>query len=109
MLNQLIIVGRLVRNPEIKKLENNKSVMYITLAVPRSFKNSDGVYETDFIDCILWDVVAKTAEEYCKKGDIVGVRGRIQTRNYEKDNEKKYVTEIIAEKLTFLSSKRADE
>lgn len=108
MLNQIVLVGRLVRNPEIKTSENEKSYTSITLAVPRSYKNPDGEYEADFIDCRLWSAVAETAVEYCKKGDLIGVKGRVESRVYEKDDEKKYITEIIAERITFLSSKRQE-
>lgn len=104
MLNQIFLVGRLVRDPNLKELENGKKVTYVTLAVPRSYKNMDGIYETDYIECILWDHIAKNTKEYCRKGDMITVRGRIQTRTYEKDNQKRYVTEIIAEKVTFLST-----
>lgn len=100
MLNQIIIVGRLVENPEINELEDGTKSCNITLAVPRPFKNDDGEYETDFIDCTLWNTIAQNTSEYCKKGDLVGVKGRLQTR---KEDEKK-ITEIIAEKITFLSS-----
>ena len=107
MLNQLVLVGRLVRQPELKESENKKKYTYITLAVPRSFKNANGEYDTDFIDCILWDNVATNTVEYCKKGDIVGVRGRIQSRVIEEENDdKKSVIDIICEKVTFLSSKK---
>lgn len=109
MLNQVVIAGRLVADPEIIKGENNKKRTYITVAVPRSYKNIDGEYETDFIRCTLWNVIAENTCEYCKKGDIIGVKGRIQTSNYEKDGEKIYSTDVIAEKVTFLSSKKADE
>ena len=110
MLNQVVLVGRLVRDPEIKKTETNKEVLRITLAVPRSFKNSNGEYNTDFIDCTLWDMVARSTTDYCHKGDIIGVKGRIQTRDVELEDEthRKYV-EVIAEKVTFLSSKRQEE
>lgn len=103
MLNQTIIVGRLVKNPEIKELESEKKVSTITLAVPRSFKNTEGVYESDFIDCILWDSIASNTTEYCRKGDLVGVIGRVQKGS--EDNELK----IIAEKVTFLSSKKVED
>ena len=109
MLNQIVLVGRLVRDPELRKSDNGKQYMQVTLAIPRSFKNISGEYETDFIDCILWDGVAKSTSEYCHKGDIVGLKGRIQSRIYETENEKKYLTEIIGEKVTFLSSKRQEE
>lgn len=105
MLNQLIIVGRLVRKPELRESENNKKYAYITLAVPRSFKNINGEYETDYIDCILWDYIASNTVEYCNKGDIVGVRGRIQSRTIDTENkDKKSVIDIICEKISFLSS-----
>lgn len=109
MINQLVVIGRLTKDPELKKTDSGKTIANVTLAVPRSYKNINGQYDTDFIDCVLWSGVAETTTEYCKKGDLVGVRGRIQTRSYEKDEEKKYVTEVIAEKVTFLSSKKADE
>ncbi len=107
MLNQIIIVGRLTGNPEVAKLEDGKEKSQITLAIPRTYKNADGEYETDFVDCILWGGVATNTSEYCKKGDIIGVKGRIQTSNYENEyGENKKLTQIIAEKVTFLSSNK---
>ncbi|MBQ6546955.1 MAG: single-stranded DNA-binding protein [Bacilli bacterium] len=108
MLNQVVLVGRLVRDPEVKKAKNGNSYSYITLAVPRSYKNVNGEYETDFIDCVLWQLMATNTKEYCKKGDIVGVKGRIESRVYETDDEKQYITEVIAEKVTFLSSNKQE-
>jgi single-strand DNA-binding protein len=110
MLNQVVIAGRLVSDPEIVTTDNNKKRTIVTVAVPRSYKNVNGTYETDFIRCILWGGIAESTCEYCQKGDIVGVKGRLQTSNYEKDDgEKVYVTDVIAEKVSFLSSKKADE
>ena len=108
MLNQAVLVGRIVKDPELRDTEKGK-VTNITLAVPRSFKNMNGEYDTDFISCVLWKGVAESTAEYCKKGDLVGIKGRIQTRDVELEDEthKKYV-EVIAEKVTFLSSKKAD-
>ena len=108
MLNQIVIVGRLVRDPELIETESGKKVTNITLAVPRSYKNPDGEYDTDFINCTLWTGVAESTSEYCHKGDLLGIKGRLQTSTYEKDEEKKYKTEVIAEKVTFLTNKRAD-
>ena len=105
MLNQVVIVGRLVKDPTLEERENEKKYGFMTLAVPRSYKNAEGVYETDFIDCVLWNGVANNVVEYCKKGDLVGIKGRIETRTEEVNEEKKKITEIIAEKVTFLSSK----
>lgn len=106
MLNHAIIVGRIVRDPELKETDSGNKLSNITLAVPRSFKNSNGEYDTDFINCVLWKGIAENTVEYCKKGDLVGVKGRIQTREYENEEQvKKQITEIVAEKVTFLSSK----
>ena len=105
MLNQIVLVGRLVKMPEVFTTESGKRMTYLTLAIPRTFKNSAGEYDTDFIDCVLWANVAETTTEYCHKGDLLGVKGRIQTRKIENEEEKpKHVTEIIGERVTFLSS-----
>ncbi|NCC70588.1 single-stranded DNA-binding protein [bacterium] len=110
MLNQVVLVGRLVQDPEVLPLENGKKRASITLAVSRSFKNTNGEYETDFIRCVLWNGIAENTSEYCKKGDIVGVKGRLQTRTVESEDEKKkYYVEVVAEKVTFLSSKKTGE
>jgi single-strand DNA-binding protein len=109
MLNQIVIVGRLVKDPELRETDSGKKVTNITLAVPRSYKNVSGEYETDFIDCTLWTGIAENTSAYCKKGDLLGVKGRVQTRVYEKDEEKKYATEVVAEKVTFLSSNKNKE
>ena len=99
MLNQIVLVGRLVSDPEINELENGNKVTNITLAIPRSYKNSEGIYETDFIDCVLWNGIAENTSEYCKKGNIIGVKGRLQRLE---GNE----LQVIAERVTFLSSKK---
>lgn len=101
MLNQIVIVGRMVSDPQINETENGRKVTTITLAVPRSYKNENGEYETDFIPCDLWNGIATNTCEYCRKGDLLGIKGRIQS----KENK----IEIIAEKVTFLSSKPKKE
>ena len=108
MLNQIVIVGRLVKDPELKQTESGKNVTNITLAVPRSYKNPNGEYETDYIDCILWTGIAENTTTYCKKGDLLGVKGRVQTRVYEKEEAKTYITEVVAEKVTFLTSRKTE-
>ena len=108
MVNSVMLVGRLAQDIEVKKLDSGREVTNVALAVNRSFKNPDGIYETDFFDCVLWEGLAKSASEYCKKGDTVGVRGRLQTDSYEVDGVKHKVVQIIVEKLTFLSSKKAE-
>ncbi len=108
MLNQAVLVGRIVQEPEVKDTDKGK-VSNITLAVPRPFKNSNGEYDTDFISCVLWKGVAESTKEYCKKGDLVGIKGRIQTRSVElEDQTHKQFVEVIAERVTFLSSKKAE-
>ena len=107
MLNQIILVGRLTRDITVNKSENGIKVATISIAVPRSFKNTEGLYDTDFIDCVAFDNIAENTSEYCSKGDIVGVKGRIQTRMIEKEEKgedgkkikkEEKVTEIICEK-----------
>ena len=109
MLNNTVLVGRIVRNPELKETETGRKVANITLAVPRSYKNIEGEYETDFIPCVLWSGIAENTVNYCKSGDLVGGKGRIQSRTYETEETKHYVVELVAEKVTFLSSKRQEE
>ena len=107
MLNQFVGVGRLVAEPSVKETEDGKQVSNITIAVPRSYKNENGEYDTDFVDVVLWNGIAENTAEYCHKGDIIGVKGRIQTSNYEtEDGEKRKSTQIVAEKIKFLSSSK---
>lgn len=102
MLNQVVLVGRLVKDVE---KEEGKNGAILELAIPRSFKNSEGVYDTDFISIRIFDNIAGNVKEYCRKGDIVGVKGRLQSR---KENEE-YIMELIGEKVTFLSSRKENE
>jgi len=110
MLNQVVLVGRLTDDLTVTDCGKDKKVTTMILAVQRSFKNPDGIYEADFIKCTLWNAIADRTAEYCKKGDIVGIKGRIQVTSYEdKEGKKQYSTEVIAEKVTFLSSKGSEE
>lgn len=106
MLNQVILVGRLTRDIKINKTESGKKIANLSLAIPRSFKNMDGIYDTDYVDCILWDNVALNTSEYCHKGDIVGIKGRIQSRIVEHNEKKSNILEVVAEKVTFLTTKK---
>lgn len=111
MLNQVVLVGRLVKDVEVHEGSSNhqKKVATIRLAIPRSFKNREGLYDTDFIDCVLWDSVAINTANYCKKGDIVGIKGRVESRIITEEETNKTILQIIAEKVTFLSSKKEEE
>ena len=110
MLNQTVIVGRLVAEPSLQKVDSGKKVANITVAVPRSYKNENGEYDTDFVDCVLWGGIAENTIEYCKKGDMLGIKGRVQTDVYKDDEGKsKKVTKVIAEKVSFLAKAREEE
>lgn len=109
MHNIVYLIGRLTEDPEKKELEDGKDMLTINLAVQRSYKNEDGIYETDFIRCILWNGIATNTAEYCKRGDLVGVKGRLQTRKYEVNEEVKYITEVIVDRISFLASKKGEQ
>jgi len=110
MLNQVILVGRLVEDPKLVELESGKTTSVITLAVSRGFKNQSGEYETDFIHCVLWQGVAESTQQYCSKGSIIGVKGRIAVRNIEIGDGKKFKhNDIVAEKVTFISPKKKED
>ena len=106
MLNEIILVGRLTNNIVVNTTDKGKKIGNLTLAVPRSFKNMDGLYETDFIPCLLWEEIATLAKDYCHSGDIVGIIGRLQSRIVETEQGKRNQLEVVAERLTFLSSKK---
>ena len=106
MVNMVMLVGRLTKDPEMVETENGTKVSRVTLAINRMFKNSDGVYQTDYVDCVLWNNFAKNVSTYCSKGDLIVVRGRLQV---DKEGIKKKVTDVIAESITFLSSSKNKE
>ena len=102
MLNHIVLVGRLAEDP---KIEENINICKITLIVPRPYKNIEGEYDNDYIDCILMNGVAQNTTEYCHKGDLIGIKGRIQTTII---NDKK-ITDIIADRVTILKNERESE
>ena len=105
-MNQVVLVGRLVKDVEIVELDNGKKCCELSLAVSRNYKNSEGKVDTDFIDCVMWDNIASKVSEYCKKGDCVGIRGILQSSSYkDKDGNSKYRMQVVADRVTFLSSK----
>lgn len=108
-MNNVILTGRLVATPEVRHTASGKSTSNIRLAVKRDFANSAGEYETDFINCVLWKGIAENAAKYCQKGDLISIKGRIQNRSYEKDGDTHYITEVIAEKVSFLHTKKSTE
>ena len=104
MLNQFILVGRIAKEIEIVE-ENGKKKGIISLAIPRSFKNEEGVYDTDFVDCVAYGLIVENTKEYCRQGDIVGIKGRVQSTPMASG----HAIEIVAEKVTFLSSKTEEK
>ena len=110
MHNMVCLIGRLTEDPKIVSLEDEREMLTVNLAVQRTFKNEDGLYDVDYIRCILWNALAEHTSEYCKKGDLVGVKGRIQNRSYEdEEGNIKYITEVIVDKISFLASAKNKE
>ena len=106
MINNVVLVGRMTRDAELRYTPQNKAVATFTLAVNRNFKNQNGEREADFINCILWHQQAENLANWAQKGTLVGVTGRIQTRNYEnQQGQRVYVTEVIANSFQILESR----
>ena len=107
MINRTVLVGRLTRDPELKHTANNAAVVSFTLAVNRQFTNSQGEREADFINCVIWRKAAENFAKFTSKGSLVGIDGRLQTRNYEnKQGQRVYVTEVVAENFSLLESRK---
>lgn len=110
MINNTVLVGRLVRNADLKHTSSNQAVASFTLAVNRNFKNQSGEREADFINCIMWRKQAENFVEWTQKGMLVGVTGRIQTRNYEnQQGQRVYVTEVVADSFQVLESRQSKD
>ncbi|MGE7761856.1 single-stranded DNA-binding protein [Peribacillus sp. NPDC097895] len=109
MINQVTLVGRLTKDPELRYTPDGKAVSNVTLAVNRNFRNTVGDYEADFVQCIIWRKSAENTAQYCQKGALIGITGRIQTRRYEnKEGKNVYVTEVVAEMVQFIATKQND-
>ncbi len=110
MINSTVLVGRLTRDPELKYTGNNVAVASFSLAVNRNFKDANGERETDFINCVIWRQQAENLANWAKKGALIGITGRIQTRSYEnQQGQRVYVTEVVAENFQMLESRAARE
>lgn len=107
MINNVTLVGRLVAPPDLRKTPNNVSSLQGTLAVNRNFKNENGDREADFINFQAWRGTADIIAQYCSKGSLIGIIGRIQVRSYEKDGQRRYVTEVVAESVALLESRNS--
>ncbi|MCD7520984.1 single-stranded DNA-binding protein [Listeria monocytogenes] len=107
MMNRVVLVGRLTKDPDLRYTPAGAAVETFTLAVNRPFKNGQGEQEADFIQCVVWRKPAENVANFLKKGSLTGVDGRVQTRNYEgNDGKRVYVTEIVAESVQFLEPKQ---
>lgn len=110
MINSTVLVGRLTRDPELEYTTSNIAVATFSLAVNRNFKDANGERETDFINCVIWRQQAENLANWAKKGALIGITGRIQTRSYEnQQGQRVYVTEVVAENFQMLESRAARE
>lgn len=110
MINNVVLVGRLTKDPDLRFTQSGQAVATFTLAVNRNFTNGSGEREADFINCVIWRKSAESLANYAKKGTLLGVTGRIQTRNYEnQQGQRVYVTEVVAENFQLLESKQQSD
>ncbi|MEK4188049.1 single-stranded DNA-binding protein [Paenibacillus sp. FSL L8-0494] len=110
MLNRIILIGRLTRDPELRYTPAGVAVTQFTLAVDRNFTGQNGEKEADFIPVVTWRQLAETCANYLRKGRLTAVEGRIQVHNYENNEGKRiYITEVIADNVRFLESNRSNE
>lgn len=108
MMNRVVLVGRLTKDPDLRYTPNGVAVATFTLAVNRTFTNQQGEREADFINCVIWRRPAENVANYLKKGSLAGVDGRIQTRNYDgQDGKRVYVTEVVADSVQFLEPRNS--
>lgn len=110
MINNVVLVGRLTRDPELRTTGSGISVATFTLAVDRQFSNASGQRDADFINCVIWRKSAENFSNFTSKGSLVGIEGRIQTRSYDdKDGKRVYVTEVVVDNFSLLESRRERE
>lgn len=109
MINNVTLVGRLTAAPDLRKTPSNVSALQGTLAVNRNFKNQNGEREADFINFQAWRGTADIIAEYCGKGALIGITGRLRVQSYEKNGERRYVTEVIAETVTLLEKRNNNQ
>ena len=107
MINNVVVTGRLTRDVDLRYTSNGTAFASFTLAVDRPFRNQNNEKETDFINCVMWRKSAENLANYTNKGSLIGVEGRIQTRSYDNgQGQRVYVTEVLAERFTFLESSK---
>lgn len=109
MINNVTLVGRITKAPELKKTQSGHSVVSFTLAVNRLVKNDAGEREADFINCVAWRNSADFMNTYVQKGNLLGIVGKLQTRNYEQDGRTVYVTEVVCDSVQLLETNKPQE
>ena len=109
MLNRVVLIGHLTKDPELRTTSNDVSVTSFTIAVDRNFNNQQGEKETDFIPVVAWRKLADTCAKYLAKGRLVAVSGRMQGRSYEGKEGKRYITEVVADEVQFLEKAESKE
>ncbi|WP_278849671.1 single-stranded DNA-binding protein [Thomasclavelia spiroformis] len=110
MINRVVLIGRLTRDPELRRTPQGDAVTSFTLAVNRNYTSKDGQEQADFINCVVWRKPAENVERYCSKGSLVGVEGRIQTRSYDnQQGQKVFVVEVLCDSVQFLDTRKSDQ
>lgn len=109
MLNRVVMVGRMTRDPELRRTGTGAAVTSFTLALNRNYQSADGI-QADYIPCVVWNKVAENVDKYCSKGSLVGVEGRLRSRNYDNaQGQKVYVVEVVCDSVQFLDTKGSRE
>lgn len=108
MMNRVILVGRITKDPEMKKTTQDIAVVNFTIAVNRNYTDTQGEKQADFISCVVWRKQAENVAKYVTKGMLLGIEGRIQTRQYESETGMKYITEVLCDSVQFLENKSSN-
>jgi len=108
MINQIVVLGRLAEKLQVSELEDGKKFGVMKLLVPKEYKNSDGVYETDLLECEVYGKIAENVSKMCQVGDLIGLKGRVSNISNDEKNQKGPL-KIVAEKVTFLQSRNRDK
>ncbi|MCI9094223.1 MAG: single-stranded DNA-binding protein, partial [Coprobacillus sp.] len=109
MINRVCCVGRLTKDPELRRTNSGAAVTSFTLALNRNYNSADGI-QADFIPCVVWNKIAENVEKYCSKGSLVGVEGRLRSRNYDNaQGQKVFVVEVVCDSVQFLETRATCE
>ena len=109
MINRVVLVGRMTRDPELRRTGNGAAVTSFTLALNRNYNSANG-QQADYISCVVWNKTAENVEKYCSKGSLVGVEGRLRSRSYDNaQGQRVYVTEVVCDSIQFLDTRNSDK